>query len=124
MKLLDTSVWIEYFKGSESGLIIKKIIEENEVYTSAITIAEISKWFSENGKDNGTALKQLKNNSITLYPNEEILVESGKKYTGLRKINKKIGMIDVIIYISSQLYNLELITKDLDFKNLPNVKII
>ena|SRR3989344_1244946 len=124
MRLLDTSAWIEYFKGSEKGLFVKKLIEENEVYTSAITIAEISKWFYENQGDFKFALKQLKNNSIILDLNEEILIESGKQYVNLRKNNNKIGLIDVIIYITSQLYNLELITLDLDFRNLSNVKII
>ena|SRR3989344_6144374 len=124
MELLDTSAWIEYFKGSEKGLFVKKLIEENEVYTSAITIAEISKWFYENNHDIKLGISQIKINSIIIELSEEILIESGKKYVDLRKINNKIGLIDVIIYVSSQIYNLDLITKDSDFKNLANVKII
>ena len=124
MKLLDTWAWIEYFKGSEDGFKIKKLIEKKEVYTSAISLAEISKWFYQNKCNVGLGVKQIKQNSIIINLEEDILIESGKKYVELRKIKKDIGLIDVIIYTTAISYGLALITKDPDLLELPSVEEI
>lgn len=124
MKLLDTSAWVEFFKGSEKGLEIKKIIENSEVYTSIITFAEISKWFIQNKTDVNTAINQIKNNSIILGLDENILVNAGKNYIVIRKISKDIGLIDVIIYTTCLSHNLNFVTSDSDFKDLENVVLI
>ena len=42
--VFDTYAWIEYFKGSATGTKVKRIVEseENEIFTSVMTIAELS----------------------------------------------------------------------------------
>ena len=124
MILLDTWAWIEYFKGSEKGNKIKSIIENRQIYTSAISIAEISKWFCQNKEDIKIGIQQLKENSIIIDLEEPILIESGRQYVELRKIKKDIGLIDVIIYTTAILHDLNVITNDNDFKGLPKVDFI
>lgn len=124
MRLIDTSAWVEYFKGTPKGKKVKAMIAEGETYTSAITLAEITKWFNENNLPVEIALHQIKTNSILIPVEEEILIESGKLYTHLRKRKPKIGLIDVIIYSSALLHDLTLITKDSDFSGLPKVEMI
>ncbi len=124
MKLLDTSAWVEYFKGSEKGRRIKIILAEPEVYTSAISIAEISKWLYENNIPPELGVEQLKINSIIINLEEPILIESGKRYFALRKIKPKIGLIDTIIYVSAIIHNFTLVTTDFDFQGLPKVEIV
>lgn len=124
MKLLDTSAWVEYFKGSEKGKKVLKIAAEEEMYTSAITFAEIARWVVDNGGDVYFVLSQIKKNSVIIQLEEPILVESGKIYRSLRKIKKSIGLIDVIIYVSALLHGLELVTGDYDFQGLPAVVMI
>ena len=124
MIILDTWAWIEFLKGSEKGEKIKSIIENNEIYTSAISIAEISKWVDQNKLEVNERIEKIKQNSKIIYLEETTLIESGKKYNELRKIKKNIGLIDVIIYTTSLLYNLILVTNDEDFSNLPNVQRI
>lgn len=126
MKLLDTWAWIEYFNGSEKGKKIKSILDEHYVAISAISLAELSKWFFQNKKSISfkTILYQIKKHSIILPLDESILIESGKNYISLRKTQKNIGMIDSIIYTTADLYGYSIITGDQDFKGLPNVEII
>ena len=124
MKLLDTSAWVEYFKGSEKGEKVKTILAEHQIYTSAITFAEISKWLSENNISPDFAIEQIKINSIIISLEEPILIESGTRYTPLRKIKPKIGLIDTIIYVSAILHDLTLVTRDYDFQGLTNVEMI
>ncbi len=124
MKVLDTSAWIEYFKGSKKGEIISKIIENTQVYTNIISLAEIAKWFSQNNENIEFFIDQIKTNSIIMELHENILIESGKAYVNLRKIKNKISLIDVIIYTSATINSLELISTDKDFEGLPSSLII
>ncbi|MDP3742143.1 MAG: PIN domain-containing protein [Candidatus Micrarchaeota archaeon] len=124
MILLDTSAWIEFFNGSESGKRVKQLLASEASYTSAISIAEVAKWAKQNGKDVEAYNEALKTNSQIISLEEYILKEAGIKYLELRKISKDIGMIDVIIYTTAQLHGLELITHDSDFKNLNGVKML
>lgn len=124
MKLLDTSAWVEYFKGTEKGSIVRTILAENTVYTSAITLAEITKWLSENNLDSGLPIRQIKINSVIIPLEEPILIESGRRYVLLRGVRPKIGLIDTIIYVSADLHALTLVTGDLDFRGLPHVEML
>ena len=124
MKLLDTSAWVEYFKGTPSGVLVKTLIQNNTIYTSAITLAEISKWVSGYNGNINFIIAHIKKNSIILLLDELILVQSGKNYALLRKVNKKISLIDVIIYTSAVIHDLTLVTCDRDFKGLADVDFI
>ena len=123
MKLLDSSAWVEYFKGTATGSNIKTILEEGAA-TSAISLAEIAKWAQENGADVTQVITQMKKNAIVISLEEPILIESGKQYVRLRKIQKSIGMIDVIIYITALIHGLQLITTDNDFRGLPETEFL
>ncbi|MEK6947942.1 MAG: PIN domain-containing protein [Nanoarchaeota archaeon] len=124
MNVLDTSAWIEYLNGTEKGLNVKNIIDNGIIYTSSITLAELSKWVHENNGDIFPVIEKVKTSSTLILLEENILVESGKTYNELRKTRKKISLIDSIIYTTCLIHGLNLITKDSDFKDLPNVKSI
>ncbi|MBS3151855.1 hypothetical protein J4230_00435 [Candidatus Woesearchaeota archaeon] len=51
-------------------------------------------------------------------------INCGKNYIELRKINKKIGLIDSIIFTTSIMNDIGLVTKDNDFKYLRGVELI
>ena len=61
----------------------------------------------------------IKERSISISVNENI-AETASEIS----INKKIPAIDSLIYTTSKLNNSQLITKDNDFRNLPNVLIL
>ena len=124
MKLLDTWAWIEYFKGTQKGKEVKQIIEQEDVCTSMISLAEIAKWVTQNSLDLAQAVQQVKQNTVLLELDESLLIESGKFYNILRAKRSKIGMIDVIIYITAIRYALSLITGDKDLIGLPNVEVL
>ncbi|MBI2147777.1 PIN domain-containing protein [Candidatus Woesearchaeota archaeon] len=123
MKLLDTSAWVEYFKGSTMGEAVKRELSK-EAATSAITLAEISSWFTKNKGDVSVAIEHIKRNSIIIGLEEDILVESGKLYINLRSSRTKIGLIDAMIYMTAQIHGLSLLTSDSDFRGLPQVEML
>ena len=112
MKLFDTWAWIAYFKGGTRGAKARAILENEEVCTSLISLAEISKWAAENGSDFGPFLKDIKQGSILLPLEEGTLIGSGQKYLELRKKKKTIGMIDTIIYTTACIHGLKVVTGD------------
>lgn len=123
--LLDTSCWVEYFKETEKGKKIKELMENQEIlYTCPITIAEISVWCHKNNKSPEDFITLIKKLSIMLDISDDILAESGKIYHEERGKSSKIGLIDCIIYATAQVHGLSLLTKDEDFKNLKDVKIL
>ena len=123
-RLIDTSGWVEYFLGTNSGKKIKEIIENEEVYMSSMTFAEISKWVQINNLDLDLILEKIKSSSVVIHPDEGILVQSGKIYLDLRKLRNKISLIDAIIYTTSIANGINLVTKDNDFRNLVSVEMI
>ncbi len=122
--LFDTSAWIEFFKGTDKGAKVKDILENQEVYTSAISLAEITKWCVESGLDISVILSHVRRNSIIIEVEDDILIRSGEIYGELRKISSKISLIDVIIYVSATTHGLFLLTTDTDFRKLPMVEML
>jgi len=122
--LLDTWAWIEYFSEDRKSEKVKEIVENEECYTCAISIAEIAKWCVQNGKQSDEHINMIKKDSTIIQVDEKLLQIAGSNYPEIRKLSKDIGMIDVIIFTSAAMHGLELVTGDPDFKDLPNVTLI
>ena len=124
MKLLDTSAWIEYFRASKKGEKIKLLLEQERVYTSAISLAEISMWANKENLDLDPIIHNLKTISTIIPIEEELLLATGKVYCNLRKIKNKICLIDSLIYTTGIFHGLNIVTKDSDFEGLYNVEML
>lgn len=123
--LLDTSAWIEYFKGSGKGTKVVSLLEDKKaLYTCPLTIAEISHWCLKNKQEPLPFVRKIMTFSSVVDLNVYILVGSGKLYFEERKRNDKISMIDCIIYTTAQLHGLDLLTTDSDFRNLEGVEFL
>jgi predicted nucleic acid-binding protein len=122
MRLFDTSAWIEFFEGTNKGEYVKSLFSGS--FTSAITLAEICAWYEKNDKNPASAIAKIKKISMIIPVHEEALINAGFVYSQLRKQRKKIGLIDAIIYVTSQLHGLVLLTKDTDFRRLPGVELV
>lgn len=117
MILLDTYAWVEYFRGSKKGEIVKKIIKENACFTSAISLAELSQWISKENIDRKKILDFVKKQSIILKLENDLLEKAGI-INNHKKTKEKIsnfGMIDSIILATAKAYSLKLVTGDKHF---------
>lgn len=123
--LVDTSAWIEYFKGTEKGERIPLLLDQGKaLFTCPLTLAELSHWCHRNRQDPSPFLKKVGALSTLLELGSDVLVESGRLYHEERKRSPKIGMIDCIIYATARAHRLALLTADRDFRNLPHVELI
>jgi len=124
--LLDTSVWIEFFQGTEKSKKVEDILKTEENFTSIVTLAEVVNWcFKNNIQDKiKDYIEGIKNGSTILGLNEPIVILAGKINYERKRIEKNWGIMDSIILATAQIYNLKVLTKDSQFKDLPNVEIL
>lgn len=124
MLLLDTSAWVEFFLKSKKGGKIKNYLRTQTCYTSILTIAEISNWAMKenvNGRDLINIIIKL---THVLNLSIKISFLAGELNFQQKKLEKNWGMADSIIFATSQIFNLKILTKDSHFQNLPDVEMI
>jgi len=109
--IVDTYAWVAYFEGKEK---FKTAIEENELYTPSIVLAEISRILAKKKVPREKSEKILgfiKKRSLILSLDEANAVEGGKIAE-----KEDLYLIDGIIY-SYVNENMQLLTGDKHFKN-------
>lgn len=124
MVLLDTSAWIELFTGSKKGEKVKKYIRKSSVYTSIVSIAEISNWARKNNLDGMRFIKDTIALSQLIDLNINLAFLAGELNYERKKSGKKWGMMDSLIYSTAKLYNLKTLTADKGFSDLKKVELL
>ena len=124
--LFDTSAWIEFFKGTENSTRVANVLKTEENFTSIVTIAELVIWCLRNNLQDkiNTYISNVKQSSQVLELNEAIVFAAGKLNYERKKIIKDWGMLDSFIVSTGLFYNLKILTKDSQFKDLENVELL
>ena len=122
--LLDTSAWIEFFIGSRKGKHVKDVLKNSDCYTSIVTLAELSNWAMRENQEAKLLIDTVKELSNIIDLDEDILILAGKLNFERKKSNKKWGMLDSFILASGTIYGLNILTKDNDFRDVPNAEIL
>jgi len=110
MILVDTSIWIEFFKKHEPYFTeLRELIEASEVITHAVIFGELlqgckSKTESDLIEEYWRNLEQINN--------PESFIEAGKLSSSLKLIDKGIGLIDAVLMYHSRFDNHKLWTLD------------
>ncbi len=121
--LLDTYAWVEYFIGSDEGKIVEKLIKSEKIYTSIISIAELSdKYYREGLTDEWEGrYKFIVSKSNIILCTMEIAKNAGPRKWELRKTIKKVGLADAIIIETAFQKELIVISGDPHFEGLDNI---
>ena len=116
--LFDAYAWIEYLEGSKEGEMARDFLEdqETEVYTSTLTIAELSDAFHKSGVDTelnwGEIQDFIQLNSRLVTLDAEEMAEAGALKVRKREKFRDFGLIDAIILESSRKIGAKLLTAD------------
>ena len=123
---MTPNAWIEYFKGSEIGKKVNRILEskENEIFTSIITIAELASILKRKNEDVELCCKIVKDSSELFFINAEIAKEAGILHAETRKKIKDFGMVDSIILLTAHKLNAKIVTGDPHFKGFKEAILI
>jgi len=115
MILVDTSVWIEFFRGNEPYKTeLQKLIEQNNVITSEVIFGELLQ--GAKNKREREVLEAYWNNlkSISL---DGLWVKAGKRSSEKKLTSKGIGLIDCVLIESAEKSMSKIWTLDKKLRN-------
>jgi predicted nucleic acid-binding protein len=118
--VVDGWAWIEYLIGSEYGSKVNEILENegNEIYTCAVTLAEIVSKVAREGKDVEVAYSLLLNNSQIIDADEELSRCAGELHAEMRRKQKDFSLADSYVLATARKLESKILTGDMHFKNL------
>ncbi len=129
MPVYDTYAWIEYFRGSDKGAVVKRLLESHEGYTPSIVLAEVARKYRREGFNEDDILKRLlfivgRTEVVTI--DIEISLKASEIYLELLELSKKLrlrtpSLADAIVYSIALLKQDKLVTGDKLFRNIKNV---
>ena len=123
--VIDAYAWIEYLDGSEAGRKVNALIEKNdEIYTCAMTIAEVVSKVARNGKDAKIAYDVLLSNSKIINVDDELSLQAGLLHFEMRKTLKDFGLADAYVLATAKKLKAKVLTGDAHFKNVKEAVLI
>ncbi len=112
MVLVDSSVWIEYFKGNESALPLSKLIDSNNLCINDLILAELLPMIQcKNEVDLKGLLLAIEKIELVIDWHQIIVLQTQNLRNGIHKV----GISDLIIAQNAMEHDLELYTFDKHF---------
>ncbi|MBI4438722.1 PIN domain-containing protein [Candidatus Woesearchaeota archaeon] len=114
--IIDASAWIEYFTGTQKGARVRELLADSEVYTTSISLAEVSSKFKRSRLDPWEAAGIILSNSKMLNTEDELSVNAGILHAEIRASNPKFSLSDAYILRAARDSKARIVTADTDFK--------
>jgi predicted nucleic acid-binding protein len=124
--ILDAYAWIEYLIGSKAGEKVRAILEEEttEVYTGAVTVAEVVSKTAREGRDFEAAYDIVLSNSQVVNIDEEVSREAGVLHSEMRRTKKDFGLADAYVLAIARRIKSKVLTGDLHFNGVKEAILI
>lgn len=124
--IIDAYAWIEYLIGSKPGEKVKVILEDesNEIYTCAVTVAEVISKTAREERDFEVAYDILVSNSQVINIDEEISKEAGILHSEMRKNKKDFGLADAYVLALARKIDSRILTGDFHFRGVKEAILI
>jgi predicted nucleic acid-binding protein len=124
--VIDAWAWVEYLIGSEFGARVNEILsqEETEIFTCAITLAEVISKAARMGRDAKAAYALLSGNSQVVNADEELSLEAGLLQFEMRKMVKDFGLADAYVLATARKLKSKILTGDPHFKGIKEAVLI
>lgn len=124
--VIDAYAWIEYLIGSRAGEKVKSVLEEegNEIFTCAVTVAEVISKTAREGRDFEAAYDILLSDSQVVNVNEDVSKEAGVLHSEMRKTRRDFGLADAYVLAVARRTKSRILTGDVHFKGVKEAIII
>lgn len=124
--IIDAYAWVEYLIGSEVGNDVEAVLEGegNEIYTCAVTVAEIISKTAREGRNYETAYDILVSDSHIIDVDEELSKDAGILHAEMRKTTRDFGLADAYVLASAKKLNSKILTGDPHFKGVQEAILI
>jgi len=123
--VIDAWAWIEYLDGTEGGRRVGVAIEnDDEIFTCAMTIAEVVSRVARKGMNVKIAYDVMLNNSQVVNLGEELSLEAGLLHFKMRKTMKDFGLADAYVLAIARKLKSKILTGDPHFKGVKEAVLI
>ena len=123
--VIDAYAWIEYLDGSEAGNKVSVLLEkDDEMYTCAMTIAEVISKVARKGKNVQVAYDVLLSNSQIVNVDEALSLQAGLLHFEMRKTLKDFGLADAYVLATARKLKSRVLTGDPHFKSVKEAVLI
>jgi predicted nucleic acid-binding protein len=123
--VVDAYAWIEYLDGTDAGRTVSAALENNDdIYTCAVTLAEVVSKVARIGKDAKVAYDVLLSNSRVVSVDEELSFQGGLLHCEMRKTAKDFGLADAYVLATARRVKSKILTGDPHFKSLKEAIMI
>lgn len=116
--LIDTSVWIEYFRDKSTNLSKKvdEILSKQEVYVPKIVIAELIQGSKSDREI--SIIEQFVDAFNIIDQKEDTWIRAGKLSFSLRKKGRTVNLTDCYVAVIAQEYDCQIFSLDEHFKDV------
>lgn len=116
--LIDSSIWIGYFRNKENEKVLDFLIDENQIVTNDLILAELVPFLiNKNQKKIINLLEKVMKNTLNIDWQEIILMQT----LCIKKGISGIGIPDLIIAQNCIDHNCKLFTNDNHFTQLQKI---
>jgi len=124
--VIDAYAWVEYLIGSEAGLKVKASLEreDSEIYTCAVTVAEVISKTIREGRNPESAYEVLVSDSSIIGVDGELSRNAGMLHAEIRKSVKDFGLADAYVLASARNLGARVLTGDPHFKGFKEATLI
>ena len=124
--VVDAWAWIEYLVGSEYGSKLNEILDDDgsEVYTCAVSLAEVVSKVAREGRDVEVAYSLLLSNSQIMNADEELSKQAGLLHAEVKQKEKNFGLADAYVLATAKKLKSKVLTGDPHFKNIKDAVLI
>ena len=123
--VIDSFAWVEYFKGTEEGRIVKDHIDKGDmIYTPINVLAEVYGFFKGVTRDFEFAEKVIKSKSEIYHFNENDWKRAIDIKWQWRKTRRDFGLMDALVLACAEKLNARIITGNIHFRAMKNVIFI
>jgi len=121
MRLIDSSIWVEFLRGSKFGLALSgEFPSNNEWLVPTIVQLELAKWLvREISEDKADRLIAFTGTCVVAPLTTAIALAAANSC-----VQYRLATADAIVYATAKAYSAELLTCDKHFDGLPGVKFI
>jgi len=124
--VIDAYAWVEYLIGSKNGEKVKDAVEteNNEIFTCAVTVAEVVSKTAREGRDYEVAYDILLSNSQVVNADETVSKDAGLLHSEMRKTQKDFGLADAFVLAVARRTKSKILTGDVHFKGVKGAVLI
>jgi predicted nucleic acid-binding protein len=115
----DAYAWVEYLDGTKRGEKLRDLLEGGaEVYTSAVTVAEVVSKAARTNRSPETARAIIRGNSTVVEADEQLSYDTGMLHADVRRTISDFGLADAYVLATARRLGARVLTGDPHFKSL------